>query len=347
MVHQINMFLLLFGALQGWLLSLWFFRNQRKESSYLFIALLLFVVGLQLTSKVISKVWLMDNAFVFYNLSYKLPYLIGPLLYLYSKAKKGNSIKSLNLLHFIPFFIAVSLGFNLFGIGLYLHPYVNCIFQLFSLGIYSYLAFKLSDNQVQTFLLVVAAAEVIIIITLAFIFMYYGRFPDVRILFIVLTALIYWITYRIISGSEQFKPVIPIVSLNFKRSPKYAHSSLKVEEADRIEQLLNHVMNHEMVYLNPSLTIDSLSLKLSTTRHNLSQVLNERLQKTYTDYINEFRLEESRKRLGDPANFRFTIAAIALDSGFNSVSSFNDVFKKKYGTTPSKFRDLHLNKMSA
>jgi AraC-like DNA-binding protein len=44
---------------------------------------------------------------------------------------------------------------------------------------------------------------------------------------------------------------------------------------------------------------------------------------------------------------RFTIAAIALDSGFNSVSSFNDLFKKRFGTTPSQYRQQHVSKMSA
>ena len=168
-------------------------------------------------------------------------------------------------------------------------------------------------------------------------------------LFLVLTALVYWISYKAISKPDLFIELetATIVSLGLTKNPKYAHSSLKDEEAIRIESELHQRMASDRLYLDSELTIDSLALKLGTTRHHLSQVLNERIKKTYGDFITDLRLEESCKRLSTPSNYRFTIAAIALDSGFSSVSSFNDVFKKRYGVTPSKFREQHLNKMSA
>jgi AraC-like DNA-binding protein len=351
MMHQVNIFLLLFGALQGWLLSVWFLRNNEKEKSNVYIGLLLFVVGLQLTSKVITKMWLMDNAYLFYALSYKLPYLIGPLLYLYCRGRIDKDFKRTEVLHFLPFLLScvlILLRLKVWGIFLFPHPYTDVVFQTISLGTYCFLAARISSKNIHPIIYAVAAAEFIIIVTLAIMVVYYGRFPDVRLLFLVLTVLIYWFTYKMISRSKVFfGPEASVVSLNFQRSPKYAHSSLKIEEADRIELQLGKMMADERLYLDSSLTIDSLALKLSTTRHYLSQVLNERLKKTYADYLNELRLAESRKRLSDPSNYRFTIAAVALDSGFSSVSSFNDVFKKRYGITPSKFRDQYLKQMSA
>jgi AraC-like DNA-binding protein len=199
------------------------------------------------------------------------------------------------------------------------------------------------------FIKTVVAAEVIIITVLALMVVYYGRFPDVRILFLSLTVLVYWISYQAISKPDLFLQTEPVqvFSLGHSKTQKYAHSSLREEEAARIEKELNDVMKHQRLFLDSSLTIDLLSAKLKTTRHHLSQVINDKLGKTYGDYVCEWRLEESRKKLCDPSNNRFTIAAIALDSGFSSVSSFNDVFKKRYGTTPSKFREQFLNKMSA
>lgn len=349
MVHQLNIFLLLFGALQGWLLSIWFLRNQKKEISNFYIAMLLFIVGLQLTSKVISKMWLMDHAYVFYVLSYKLPYLVGPILFLYCKSRH-HKIKITDLLHLSPFFVLASygwLGWRLLQINIFLHPYADAVLQIISLCMYSYLSIRIS-KKTKPFILAVVTAEVIISITLALMVVYYGRFPDVRLLFVVLTVLIYWITWRLISRAHfLIETDMPIPAMNLQRHSKYAHSSLKTEEADRIEQDLQRLMAHDKVYLDPSVTIDTLSEKLSTTRHNLSQVINERLRKTYSDYINDFRLEESRQRLSNPVNFRFTIAAIAEDSGFSSVSNFNDVFKKRYGITPSKFRQQHLKNATA
>ena len=347
MAHQLNIFILLFGVLQGWLLSFWFFRNRQKEQPNILIALLLFVVGLQLTSKVITKMWLMEHAFLFYVLSYKLPYLIGPLLFLYCRTKSKKPLDKRDLLHVFPFVISSMLSFDVFGMELYIHPYPDGAFKLLSLFTYSYLCYRITDPSSWKFIRTVIIAEAIIIIALALMVVYYGRFPDVRWLFTVLTFLVYWMTYKAIARSVPFREGANVVALRSQKGPKYAHSSLKQEEAVRIEKDLHKLMQEEKSFLDPALTIDGVAMKLSTNRHNLSQVLNERLKKTWPDYLNEWRLEEARKRLTDPSNSRFTIAAIALDSGFNSVSSFNDVFKKRFGTTPSKFRNQFTNKMSA
>jgi AraC-like DNA-binding protein len=352
MTHQLNIFLLMFGALQGGLLSLWLFRNKRKRLANIYFGLFVTIVGLQLVFKVITKAWLMDHTGIAYSLSYNLPYLVGPLLYLYIKARKENVFKRKDLFHFTPFAISL-LGIllaKLFWFYILMPPlFVGAAIQITLLCFYGYASYKLGNPELRPFIISVVVSEVIIAITLALMQKYYPAFPDVRLLFIVLTGLIYWISYKAISKPDLFieGESLPSVSIGFTKLPKYAHSSLKEEEAIRIEGGLNIAMQKERLYLDSDLTIDTLASKLNTSRHHLSQVLNERIKKTYGDFITDLRLEESRRRLSDRANFRFTIAAIALDSGFSSVSSFNDVFKKRYGVTPSKFRDQHFNKMSA
>jgi AraC-like DNA-binding protein len=352
MIHQINIFLLLFGALQGALLSLWFFRNHRKEISNVYMGIFLMVVGLQLTFKVITKGWLMDHVIYFYGLSYQFPLLAGPLIYLYTKSKKNNTFHRKDLLHFVPFAIAAlhvwACEQHLPNLHIHLHSYIQGAIQAAILGTYAYASYKISVPQGRVFIRAVTLVELLIILTLAVMVRYYGQLPDLRLLFISLTGLIYWISYRVIAASVLFAtPEKPVVALKVQNQTKYAHSSLKSEEADRIEAQLKHVMTQEKLYMEPELTIDLLAMRLSTSRHHLSQVLNERMKKTYADYINDFRLEEARQRLSNQAHFRFTIAAIALDSGFNSVSSFNELFRKRYGTTPSKYREPFLKKMSA
>lgn len=352
MIHQINLFLLLFGALQGALLSLWFFRNRRKELSNVYMGVLLAVAGLQLTFKVITKVWLMENMLYFYGVSYQLPLLTGPILFLYAKSKNDNTFYRKDLWHFVPFVVAAlhewASLLHLPGLHIHLHSYIQGAMQAAILCTYAFAAYKISIPPVRQFIRAVAAVELLIIITLAVMVRYYGQLPDLRLLFLSLTLLIYWISYRIIAASALFAvPEKPVVALKVQNQPKYAHSSLKPEEADRIETHLHKLMGQEKLYLEPELTIDTLAAKLSTSRHHLSQVLNERLKKTYADYVNDFRLEEARQRLSNQAHFRFTIAAIALDSGFNSVSSFNELFRRRYGTTPSKYREPFLKKMSA
>jgi AraC-like DNA-binding protein len=352
MTHQLNVFLLLFGALQGGLLSVWLFRHQRKKLANIYFGLFITVIGLQLVAKVITKSWLMDNAGFFYMTSYTLPYLVGPLLYLYVRARKESVYQRRDLLHFVPFLLAV-LGVALAKLFwfyiLTFHPYTVATLQTISICGYALVSLRLGNKELKAFILMVMIAEVIIAFTLAGMQVYHPNVPDIRLLFIVLTALIYWISYKAISKPDFFieRETPPLVSIGFSKNQKYAHSSLKDEEAIRIETALNTVMQKDRLYLDSGLTIDTLATKLNTSRHHLSQVLNERIKKTYGDFVTDLRLEESRRRLSDRANYRFTIAAIALDSGFSSVSSFNDVFKKRYGMTPSKFRDEHLKKMSA
>jgi AraC-like DNA-binding protein len=350
MTHQFNIFLLLFGAMQGWLLSIWFLRNQKKKIANLYFALFLIVVGLQLTFKVISKGWLWENAHFAYLISYDFPYLIGPLLYLYVRGRKENVFNWEDLLHFIPFATSLTVTFIALGspVALRLHPYSDAVLQFISLSAYCILSLRLGNSLLSNFIKIVWVCETIIIITLAVMVMYYGRFPDVRVMFLLLSVLLYWISYQAISRPDLFleSASLPMMSL-LRKSPKYAHSSLKPEEATRIEEGIRQIMVKEKLFLDSELTIETLSAKLKTSRHHLSQVLNERLNKTYADFVADLRLEEAKSRLSNPANNRFTIAAIALDSGFNSVSSFNELFKKRYQTTPSKFRDQQLNKMTA
>jgi AraC-like DNA-binding protein len=346
MPAQVNIFILLFGALQGILLSVWMLRYEKKKISNRYLSAFLIVVGLQLTFKVISKTWVMHNALIPYVISYKLPYLIGPLLYLFVRSRQEEKWKPLEVLHFIPFAFFTAIEF--FWNGPSLHPYAQAAFQTISLGVYTILALRFSNTLVKQFIAFVASAEFIIIVTLAIMFVYYGRFPDVRLLFMVLTILIYWISYKVLSRSSLFFQASPaVMALPSRRNVKYAHSSLKAEEATRIMNNLGALMQDAKLFADASLTIDTLADRLQTSRHHLSQVINERFHKSYGDYISELRLEEARRRLRDPANLRFTIASIALDSGFNTVSSFNELFKKQFQLTPSQYRDQVLKSKSA
>ncbi len=352
MTNQLNIFLLLFGALQGGLLSLWLLRKQQSRLSNIYLAVFLITVGIQLTMKVISKTWLMDHVRLLYFLSYSLPYLVGPLLYLYIKTRKDNTFRKRDLFHFVPFLVSITgvlLAALFWFYPLSFHPYTTGLLQITFLLGYGYLALRPGELRFRKFIIMVVVAEIIIAATLAVMQVYHPRFPDVRLLFLILTVLIYWISYKAISEPDLFveEEKSQVVALGFRKSAKYAHSSLKPEEATRIENELKQVMVTEKLFTDSTLTIDALASKLSTSRHHLSQVLNERIQRSYADFITDLRLDEARSRLSTRENYRFTIAAIALDSGFNSVSSFNDVFKKRFGTTPSKFRDQHLNKMSA
>ncbi len=74
-------------------------------------------------------------------------------------------------------------------------------------------------------------------------------------------------------------------------------------------------------------------------RHYITQILNEKHKKNFFTFINEYRVKEVIERLIDPRYRHYTILAIAFDSGFNSKTTFNSIFKTQTGLTPSEFRD--------
>lgn len=92
-------------------------------------------------------------------------------------------------------------------------------------------------------------------------------------------------------------------------------------------------------YLKSNLSLTDLSDLLDVSTHNLSEIINTRLNKSFYDYVNECRVEEVKKMLLDDKYKSYSILAIAYEAGFNSKSSFNTIFKKITGTTPSGYRN--------
>ena len=123
---------------------------------------------------------------------------------------------------------------------------------------------------------------------------------------------------------------------------KYARSGLKKKDVARYIKLLENHLEKDKPDKDRALTIYNLSDQLQIPRHFLSEVINEHLGKNFYTLVNEYRLEEVKKRMLDPAFKHLTILAIAYDAGFNSKSSFNTIFKQKTGMTPSQY----LNSLS-
>jgi AraC-like DNA-binding protein len=124
--------------------------------------------------------------------------------------------------------------------------------------------------------------------------------------------------------------------------PKYQKSGLSPEKAQLYLQQLQQLMETSKIYVNSELTLNQLADRLSITPHNLSEVINTRLQQNFFDFINAYRLEEAKKDLTDPAKRHLKILSIAYDAGFNSKATFNTIFKKVTQMTPSEYREKFL-----
>lgn len=124
-----------------------------------------------------------------------------------------------------------------------------------------------------------------------------------------------------------------------KKQPKYERSGLKEEDSKLyLEKILNHLKN-DKPYLNGDLTINEMSETLNIPKHFITQIINEKLNKNFYTLINEYRLEAVKSMIVDPEYNRFTLLAMAYECGFNSKSSFNNIFKKLTGKTPTQYRN--------
>ena len=124
---------------------------------------------------------------------------------------------------------------------------------------------------------------------------------------------------------------------------KYRKSALTDEQSDRILSRLRSIMENEKPYLETGLTLPMLSHMIDVSPHHLSQVLNAKLNKTFFDFVNEYRVAEAKKALVSPEADRFSILGIAMDAGFNSKNAFYSAFKKSTGMTPSQFKGHQTN----
>jgi AraC-like DNA-binding protein len=118
---------------------------------------------------------------------------------------------------------------------------------------------------------------------------------------------------------------------------KYAKSGLKDDHSDELYHKLTALMKEEALYKNGEISIGDIASKLEVHPNYLSQVINEREEKNFYDFINSYRIEEFKRLLAIPKNQNFTLLALAYDCGFNSKSSFNRYFKKATEQTPSQY----------
>ncbi len=127
---------------------------------------------------------------------------------------------------------------------------------------------------------------------------------------------------------------------------KYQKSLLTDKRAAEIAQQLIDLMDSLKPYLKPELTLMELAAQLAVSPHNLSQVFNCEIQKSFFDFVNEYRVMEAKKLLSSLEHKHYSILAIALDAGFNSKSAFYAAFGKHAGMTPSEFRKRQTQPLS-
>ncbi|TPG72144.1 AraC family transcriptional regulator [Hymenobacter nivis] len=96
------------------------------------------------------------------------------------------------------------------------------------------------------------------------------------------------------------------------------------------------LMAEEQPWLEPELTLTEVAKRLRITPGLLSKVINTGCGQNFNDFVNAYRVQEAQRLLADPRFAHYSLVGVALESGFNSRSTFNRVFKKVTGQVPSE-----------
>ncbi len=117
----------------------------------------------------------------------------------------------------------------------------------------------------------------------------------------------------------------------------YQKSYIDNIDSEKIIESLDELMEDYNIFTEDDLTIGKVAESVGITRHQLSEILNHRLHKTFNEYVREKRLAYARRLLTEKPSQK--IIWIANECGFNAISNFNNSFKKMYGITPSQYRN--------
>ncbi|MEL6556988.1 MAG: helix-turn-helix domain-containing protein [Bacteroidota bacterium] len=329
------------GAINGILLSLYFafFSRQKQGSSY-FLAALLMVISVRII-KSVFYFFNPDLSQLFIQVGLSACILIGPFLFLYLKSfsESEKPYQQNWYWHIAPFVVIISIAWILYPYRAHQEIWARYLVKTIYL---------------QWFIYIIASGVQIEEVLNSF-FVKRKKPDDSAIwqLSIFVGVFVIWLAYSTsrytsyIVGALSFSFVFYLLFLLwlFRKNKfpvfvpadtKYANKKIPETEAISFGQRLKVTIIEEKLYRNTSLKLTDVANQLEVLPHYLSQFLNDNLQKSFSLYINEFRIEEAKRLL--LSNDQYTIEAIGYECGFNSKSTFFTVFKKVTGVTPAQYK---------
>jgi len=323
---------------------------------------------------IMHSIFILDLFFYLTNLSYSYPhtllmsltfsFLYGPIIYFYYKKIVLNyKFKWIDILHFIPTLfifiaalpyyllsgqekLAILLGVSSLSTkGIY---DVTFIVKLSSLVIYALLIvriyYKFSKNNEKLSVIKLRWQKGLARLVSAYVVFYciYGLMmvtkviPKIEFLFhlqiVTMAVMVLYIGYKAFLTPKLFS------SGYFEtRDYKYKKSGLTIRFSEDLKEKLVYLLENEKLYRQNNISLEILSQRLDTTRHNTSQVINEHFGLNFFELINKYRINEVKNILQRDTHNNVNIIDVAYEVGFNNKVTFNKSFKKILSLTPTQY----------
>jgi AraC-like DNA-binding protein len=118
---------------------------------------------------------------------------------------------------------------------------------------------------------------------------------------------------------------------------KYEKSALSEDQKNQLVDKINSLMIDEEYFKSPNSSLSELSKRINSSSHYVSQVINEKIGKSYFELLAEYRINKACEILKNDT--LITIEQVAFEVGYNSKSAFNKKFKELKGITPTSYRE--------
>lgn len=366
--------IILLGIVQGFILSALLFFTRRQQPANRILAMLIGLITLAcLNIYLLGAAWL-NSHILLRILASALPLVlimpVGPLIWLYVQANidPAFTFSRKQYIHFYPILIdlfpyitvfVADMGILTGMISKEQRVWVSDFVDTYNvyadiprwMSLTSYLWFshkfiqqrnasqeKVSSNTnrwLRQFLLLFMAFQAIWLLYLVPYIIPATRQAllntvDWYPVFIPLSILIYWLGLK--GYLIDYKPMAGHGSQALA-----SVSRLPETTAAQFSDQLQKIMEAEKLYLNPSLQVGNLAQQAGMTAKTVSAVLNQHLNKSFSTFVNEYRIAAFKERIMQQDADKLTIPGIAMECGFSSVATFQRIFKQLTGTTPSRF----------
>lgn len=377
-IAEIAIFL---GAAQGMLLSLLIYQKHRQLYANRFLAILMLVISLILFYMLYNDLAFYEYFPYLLKLPLAFAFTAGPLIFLYTKYLTHPKLrfKRTEFLHFVPallfalqtipnFWTDPNILINnhkmteevlapgaylLLNWGISLHALIYISLSLHFIFIYrkslnNYFTNveKIKLDWLRNLIFMFMGGIFVFIIEIIFVQLGSELSENFSFTSLFTGVFVYTLGYMGLLRSEvltesHYEDILPENYDELNSDSKYKKSGLTSEKADEYLERLSNAVERDELYRKSELTLNDLAIRIDISTHNLSEVINTKLNLNFFEFINRFRVEAIKNDLIDPQKAHYKILSLAYDAGFNSKTSFNTIFKKQTKMTPSEYRKRH------